>query len=111
MGVRQPGVQGEHRHLYREGQGEGREQPPLRGDAEIQVEHAQVGETQLAGLVPVDEGQGNDPRQHQGGAEGGVEEELDRRVDTVLAPPYADDEGHRHQDHLEEHEEQEQVER
>ena len=50
-------------------------------------------------------------RQHEGGAEGRVQEELDGGVATSLRAPYPDDEVHRDQHRLEEDEEQEQVER
>ena len=47
--------------------------------------------------------------QHQDAAEGGVEHELERRVDAPLAAPDADDQEHRDQHRFPEHVEQEQV--
>jgi hypothetical protein len=61
--------------------------------------------------VAVQEGEGDDPDQHQGRAEQREEEELQRRVDPVGVAPPPDEEVHRHQHDLEHHEEQEEVER
>ena len=54
--------------------------------------------------------QGDDGGQQEGRAHRGVDEELDRRVHPARPSPNPDDEIHGHQDHLEEHEEQQQVE-
>ncbi len=49
--------------------------------------------------------------QHQDGPEEGVEEELERSIDAVLAAPDADDQEHRDQASLKEHIEQHQIQR
>ena len=56
-----------------------------------------------------EEVQGQEAHEHEGRAERGEEEELDRRVQPVLAAPDADHEVHREQDDLEEDEEEDQV--
>ena len=103
VGVRQPGVHREHRHLHREGDGEGEEQPGLLPGGQRQ--RVQVGQLETAALqVQVDQ-----RHQHQHRAEEGVQEELHRRVDAAGATPDADDQVHRDQRGLEEHVEQDGV--
>src|SRR5205823_5513280 len=53
--------------------------------------------------------QGQDPDQQEGGADHGVDEELQRGVDPVLVTPSPDEEVHGDEGQLEEEEEQEQV--
>ena len=66
---------------------------------------------QLRGRAVVlgDDEQGDERHQHQRRTEHGVEEELQRRVLTILAAPHTDHEVHRQQHELEEDEEQDQV--
>ena len=54
-------------------------------------------------------GERDEPDQHERRAEHRVEEELERRVLTLLAAPHTDHEEHGQQHELEEHEEQDQV--
>ena len=58
----------------------------------------------------VDEGEGQDPDEQEGGAEEGVEEELDGGVGPALVSPPGDDEVGGHERQLEHEEEHEQVE-
>ena len=55
-------------------------------------------------------GRGDDADQHERRADHREQEELRGRVDAVVVAPAADEEVHRHEHDLEEHEEQEQVE-
>ncbi len=107
MGVGQPGVQREDRHLDQEGQREGPEAVELLGGRKNHP-------------VPLEQVEGVDPRdlveaqvhvedghQHEHRAHHGVEHELDGRVDPPLAAPDADEQihGYQHQlpEHVEEH--------
>ncbi len=113
VGVGQPGVEREHRHL----DGEAHEQA---------AEDEQLGGAdQVAGHVPLDEQrdverglqapdaalevEGEEGEDHQGRAEQREQEELERGVLPVLTAPHPDHEVHRQQDQLEEHEEQDEV--
>ncbi|MNS66000.1 hypothetical protein D3C72_991940 [compost metagenome] len=103
VGVRQPGVHREHRHLHREGDQEGEEDPGLFLARQLQC--VQVGQLEAAALhVQVDQ-----RHQHQHRAEEGVQEELQRGVDAARAAPDTDDQEHRDQHRLEEHVEQHRV--
>ncbi len=111
MSVGQPGVEREHRDLDGEGHGEGQEQPPgsaVGDDALGLGQHNEV-EGQLAGGLLVQEGQAEDPHQHEGRAQHGEQEELEGGVHPLSVAPAADEEVHRHQHDLEHHEEKEQV--
>ena len=111
VGVRQPCVEREHRHLDGERDKEGPEQPELHLRAGIGRHAQQVfeGEAVVAELLVVLEVNGQHSQQHQHRAGQGVEEELDRRVQPPAAAPDADDEVHRHQHDLPEDVEQEHV--
>ena len=101
--VGQPGVDREHRHLHRERDQEGKEQPHLL--LRIQRQRIQIRQLPAAGLqIQVDQ-----PDQHEHRAEEGIEEELHRRVDTARTAPDADDDEHRDQHAFEEHVEQHRV--
>ena len=110
MGVGEPGVQREDRHLDSKRDGKGEEQPTpsvgrevcALGDLdEVEGEPAQV----LAG----EHRGGDEPDEHERRTKHCVEEELRRGVDTVLVAPTADEEVHRHEHDLEEDEEQEEI--
>ena len=107
MGVGQPGVEREHRHLDREAHEHAGEDPDLGvlGQLATVLHQVRDGEALRAGL---DE-QGDERHQHQGRTEHRVEEELQRGVLTVLAAPHSDHEVHRQQHHFEEDEEENQV--
>ena len=70
-----------------------------------------VGEGVNARGVSVGEVERQDGDQHEQAARLREEEELDGRVDPPLVAPDGDEEVHRHQHHLEEEVEEEQVER
>ena len=106
VGVGKPGMHRPHRHLDAEGDQEREEDQDLRLDRErklVPVEDAEA----ATGLHE----QVQQREQHQQRAEQRVEEELDRRVHTVGAAPDADDQVERDQRSLEEHVEQDAVER
>ena len=112
VGVGEPGVERDHRHLDGEGDGEGEEQPAPGGRRERRLlgEGDEV-ERDLADAVAASEQHGGeDADEHERRAEHREEEELRRRVDPVAVAPAADEEVHRHEDDLEEDEEDEQVE-
>ena len=103
VGIGQPGMHRPHRHLDREAGKEGEPQPGLRLRGEIVVQQRRdVGRARF-----VHHPHHRDQHQHR--AKQRVEEELIRRVDTVIAAPYADDQIHRDQAGFEEDIEQEHV--
>ena len=113
VGVGEPGVEREHRHLDREAQEEGEEDPELqvRGDPHLHphrvVEAARRLEARQLLRVEVE---GEDAEQHHHRAGQGVEEELDGGVEAPRAAPDPDEEVHRDEHHLPEHVEEEHVE-
>ena len=114
VGVGQPGVEREHRHLDGEADEHAGEDPDggVLGDAGAVVEEpleAEVGGVGIGGVVLGDDEQGDERHQHQRRTEHRVEEELQRGVLAVLATPHADHEVHRQQHHFEEHEEEDEV--
>ena len=111
VGVRQPRVQREQRHLDGEGQPEGAEEPQLESRWNREAKEVGVGEGGLAELLLVQVDERDDRHQHEQRAGGREQEELHRRVDPALPAPDADDHVHRDQHHLPEHVEQEEVER
>ncbi len=113
VGIGQPGVQREQRHLDREGDCEGDEDPACRRSVEIARLSVIATMSKVSGVArgaALQHSQGDDADQHQSRAEHRVEEELGRRVDATAVAPQADEEVHRHQHDLEEHEEHDQVE-
>ena len=110
VGVGEPGVEREHRHLDGEGQREGAEQPELLRVRQVEPQQVRVGEAPDA-AVQLLEGPGHpqDGDQHQQAPRHREEEELDRRVDPPLAAPDADQQVHRDQHHFPEDVEQEEV--
>ncbi len=113
VGIGEPGVEREDRHLDREGHEEREEEPPGRGDGEGLGDHRELIEVerpvpQMLSRLHVQEDR---THQQEGGPGHRVEEELHGGVDAPVAPPAADEQVHRHQHRLEEEEEQQQVER
>ena len=111
--IGQPGVEGDERHLHREGHEEREEQGPRRADRERVGDRGQRPKieralAQLIGCLRVE----HDGRHEQErGPRHGEQEELDGGVDAALATPATDQQVHRHEHRLEEHEEQQEVER
>ena len=110
VGVGQPGVQREHRHLDGEGQEEGEERPELqmvRVDLPAQLldVEGEPGRRVVLDVVHDDD----DGDQHEQAADQREQEELDGRVDASRPAPDTDDEVHRHQHGLPEHVEEEEV--
>ena len=107
VGVGQPRVEREHRHLHGEADEHAGEDPD--GDVlrhiDAVLDEVRDREAHALGLVEERE----ERHQHQRRPEHRVEEELQRRVLAVLATPHADHEVHRQQHHFEEHEEQDEV--
>ena len=107
VGVGQPGVEREHRHLDGEAEEHAGEDPDLHvlvdaGAGLDQVLEAEALRSRL-------EEQCQEGDEHERRTEHRVEEELERGVLALLAAPHADHEVHRQQHELEEHEEQDQV--
>ncbi len=110
--VGEPGVEREHRHFDREGQGEGREEPGSQGSQLWRVlQQVGVGERNRSGALGHLPYHDQDRHEHEERAEEGVDEELDGRVEPVLPAPDPDDEVHRDQHHFPEHVENEEIER
>ncbi|MCY1236804.1 hypothetical protein D9M72_494770 [compost metagenome] len=105
MGVRQPGMERDHRHLDRECDKEGKEQPGL--NLERQVEFHQSKDVEGSAALEI---QHDDADQEQEAARQGVKEELERRIDPAVATPDTDDQIHRDQHRLPADVEQKQVE-
>ena len=104
----------EQRHLHRERDGEGQEQPASgRGGDRVLVlgDRDQVEGEVGAGPAGVQHRSGDEADQHEGRAEHRVEEELHGGVAPVRVAPARDEEVHRDQHDLEHHEEEEEVER
>src|SRR5690606_15639079 len=110
VGVGQPRVEREHRHLDGERQRQGAEQEHRRGGPEVEVHQVLEGEAGSPELGGVEHRHGDDRRQQPGRPEGRGEEELDGGIAAPLRAPDPDDEVHRDQHRLEEDEEEEQVE-
>ena len=111
VGVRRPRVQREERRLDRERRGERQEQQDAGRAGEVRVLERRQRERQHAGLALVQERDHQDADEQERRAQERVDEELHRRVRPAGVAPAADDEVRRHQRHLEEEEEQDQVER
>ena len=112
MRVRQPGVQREHRHLDRERQEEGAEQPPGCGSQILRVaQEVRVAERVDAGRAARVQIQHDDRDQHEQRAQERIDEELDRRVQPVVSAPHPDDEIHGDEHHFPHHIEEEEIER
>ncbi len=110
VGVRQPRVEREQWDLDRKRDAEGQEQPRLRSRGELEVEQCEVVEGDRPELIAGQHPQRDDGDHHQTGPERRVQDELDRGVDAVAAAPHADQQVHRDERDLEEHEEQQEVE-
>ena len=113
VGVGQPGVEREERHLDGEAGAEGQEQPPGGVGVETLPGHEgpQVERQVVAGGLGLEDGQRQDAEQQQRRAGGGVDEELESGVDPPVVAPRPDEEVHRDEHRLPEHEEQEEVDR
>jgi hypothetical protein len=111
VGVGQPGVEREERHLDRKRQREGKEEPVLRVLGNLQLIQLEQVEAVTAGRPLVQPRQPDDRDQHQHAAGHRVEDELHRRVDAAVVAPHADEEIHRDEDEVPEHVEQEDIER
>ena len=109
VGIGQPGVEGEHRHLDAEAEEHAAEDQHLGAQRDVAGGDLLGQGLEVEGLGPGDPVEGQEGDQHEGRAEQGVEEELDGGVEPVLAAPHPDHEVHRQQHDLEEHEEQDQV--
>ena len=120
MSIRQPGVEGEHRHL----DGEANEEDDKDPELEIRRNHAgdlmelrdeerlRVAQTTPAKKTrAVVEIESQDSQQHQHRAHQRVEKELDGGVEPARSTPNADQKVHRDQHDLPEHIEQEEVHR
>ena len=122
--VGQPGMERKHRHLHREREEEGAEEPHAGLRSEPHLRHDRVvGEVRNhlhravdhhRGAIhqvwlPGGEPQVDDGDEHQQRAEHRVDEELEARVDAALAAPDADDEIHRDEHDLPHHVEQEEI--
>ena len=109
VGVGQPGMKREQRHLDRKRQGKGGKQPALgveRNDQLVQVQQIE-GHHPLLAVVQI--GYIQDRHQHQQAADHGVQQKFEGRINAARPAPDADQEIHRDQHDLPEHVEQEQV--
>ena len=105
VGVRQPGVQGEQRHLDGEGHGEGEEEPALDTEGQRRGRRSHHCRVEAAGLArQVEEGHQPEQRTSEG-----VEEELGGSVAALIAAPDPDHEVHRDEHGFPEQVEEEQV--
>ena len=111
VGVRQPGMERKQRHLDGEREAERGEQPALHVRGHVQRGQMQQVERRAADLRVVQRRQVQDGDQHQQAAGQRVEQEFQRRVDTPLAAPHADQKIHRDQHDFPEDVEQEQINR
>ena len=112
VGVGQPGVHREQRNLHGERNGKAQEDPAGRrgGECLFLGEVDEVERHGVAGLGCGEERRGEDADEHERRPEHRVHEELGRGIGPSPVTPLADEEVHRHQHDLEEHEEGEQVE-
>ena len=112
--IRQPAVQRNHRHFYRESDKEAQHQQVFHAVGHRRLQQLFIVEGPYAGSVEVNKRQRQDGYQHHQTARLGINEELGCRRDTrftvgSLMAPQRDQEVHRHQHHFPEEEEQEQV--
>ena len=112
VGIGQPGVQREDRHLHGEGECEREEHPAGGLDAEALRlgDGDQVECDRPAGGIGVQERQGQDADEHQRRTGHREQEKLGGGIGAVVVPPAADEEVHRHEHGLEAQEEHDQVE-
>ena len=112
--IRQPAVQRNHRHFYRESDKEAQHQQVFHAVRHRRLQQLFIVEGPYAGSVEVHKRQRQDGYQHHQTARLGINEELGCRRDTrftvgSLMAPQRDQEVHRHQHHFPEEEEQEHV--
>ena len=110
MGVGQPGVEREHRHLDGEAQEERPEDPLLDAARKLQAHELGNLEGVKPELAEVLEVQRQDAEQQQDRTGQRVEEEFDGGIEFARAAPHPDDEVHRDQHQLPEDEEQKEIE-
>ena len=115
---REPGVEGNDRHLDGKAGKQGQKHPPLQ-PSPLGIHRERMGrqaggergdvEGERAGVrgVPQDDREQAEERKHAPGE--GVDEELHRGPTAVVVPPDADEEKQRHEGELEEHVEQDHV--
>ena len=114
VGVRQPGVKREHRHLDGEGQEECQGQQVLEGLG-LLGDHRRHGlegfKRKVVGVIRfvLQEVDGEDRHEHQHRAGQGVKEELDGGIQLLRTAPDTDEEVHGHQHHFPEDVKQEHV--
>ena len=98
VGVRQPGVEREDRHLDRERERRRRQKSSACGATpEAQASEVREEERPLARHRAMPGGEVQDRQEHEDAARHREEEELHRGVDAPRAAPDADDEVHRHE--------------
>ena len=108
--IGQPRMQREQRHLHREGDHEGDEQPTAGGDPEVRLlSNFNEIESERSDVATCDECGGDDADEHEGGSRHRVQEELRCGIHTLVITPVADQEVHRDENDLKEEEEQEQI--
>ena len=113
MRIGQPGVERDHGHLDRERQCERQEHPELEVRGETAASLDEVGQRQRARARCIGgrEVDGDDAHEHEERPRKGEQNELKGRVDAPRAAPHPDDQVHRQEHQLEEHIEEEKVER
>ncbi len=100
----------EEGHLHCEGGSERQEQEDTGGPRQVCVGQRAHVEGRHSGLRGVDCDERQDADEQEGGRSEGVKEELAGRVPAPLVAPPGNQEVHRHESELEEHEEEQQVE-
>ena len=111
VGIGQPSVKRKQRHFHGERQSERQKHPAGCGGGE-RLRSGDLNEVEgnrAAGGRGMQEDEAHDADQHDRRTQHRVEEEFDSGITSVFVPPLADEEIHRHQHHLKEHEEQKQV--
>ncbi len=113
VGVGEPRVEREERHLDGEGEREEQEEPRLVGRRRHELEELDVVGREHAAVdrLARREPEPQQRDEHQQRPDERVDDELRRRIDAVLRAPDADDEVHRDQRELEEDVEEHHVER
>ena len=110
VGVGQPGVEREHRHLDAEAHEHAAEDQPLGARLEMSPFGDLAGELDhVEGLRSGEPVERQEADEHERRTEQGEQEELDGGVQALLAAPDADHEVHREQHDFEEDEEQHEV--
>ena len=111
VGVRQPGMEREERHLDGKGDGKGQEEPALHAFAQaqaVEIEQVEAGRSVRSRMSP---GQADDGDEHQHAAGHRIEDELDGGINPPLVSPDPDEEVHRDEHRIPEDVEEEQIDR